>query len=100
MTGTRRPWFQFHLSTAVVLMFVAGGLMWANMTKSVVMLSRPAESFGWPVPFLIYRVGMKGDVYQDWYHACFVLDALLALCILLLCALSCEYLLRRRERRP
>ena len=26
----KRPWFQFHLSTAVVLMFVAGGLMWAN----------------------------------------------------------------------
>ena len=28
----KRPWFQYHLSTAVVLMFVAGGLMWANMT--------------------------------------------------------------------
>src|SRR5438445_5917 len=27
---SKRRWFQFHLSTAVVLMFVAGGLMWAN----------------------------------------------------------------------
>jgi len=27
----KRPWFQFHLSTAVVLMFVAGGLMCANI---------------------------------------------------------------------
>ena len=26
-----RPWLQFHLSTAVVLMFVAAGLLWANM---------------------------------------------------------------------
>lgn len=23
-------WFQFHLSTAIVLMFVAGGLLWLN----------------------------------------------------------------------
>lgn len=28
----KRPWFQIHLSTAVVLMFVAGGLIWANIT--------------------------------------------------------------------
>jgi hypothetical protein len=27
----KRPWLQFHLSTAVVLMFVAAGLLWANM---------------------------------------------------------------------
>jgi len=27
----KRRWFQIHLSTAVVLMFVAGGLLWANM---------------------------------------------------------------------
>lgn len=26
----KRPWFQLHLSTAVVLMFVAGALIWAN----------------------------------------------------------------------
>ena len=29
----RRPWFQVHLSTCVVLMFVAGGLIWANTTE-------------------------------------------------------------------
>ncbi|MCY3021414.1 MAG: hypothetical protein NTW87_20560 [Planctomycetota bacterium] len=27
----RRPWFQFHLSTAIVLMFVAAGLLWLNI---------------------------------------------------------------------
>jgi hypothetical protein len=27
-TTPRRPWFQIHLSTAVVLMFVAGTIMW------------------------------------------------------------------------
>ena len=25
--------FQFHLSTAIVMMFVAGGLMWANVSE-------------------------------------------------------------------
>jgi len=28
-----RSWFQVHLSTCVVLMFVAGGLMWANVHR-------------------------------------------------------------------
>jgi hypothetical protein len=32
----KRPWFQFHLSTAIVLMFVAGGLIWANVTEQCV----------------------------------------------------------------
>lgn len=27
----RRPWFQIHLSTTIVLMFVAGGLLWVNI---------------------------------------------------------------------
>ncbi len=27
----RRKRFQFHLSTAIVMMFVAGGLSWANL---------------------------------------------------------------------
>ena len=30
---TPRKRFQFHLSTAIVMMFVAGGLMWANVTE-------------------------------------------------------------------
>lgn len=30
----KRPWFQFHLSTAVVLMFVAAGLLWLNMPET------------------------------------------------------------------
>src|SRR5258706_512202 len=30
-TAPPRKRFQFHLSTAIVLMFVAGALMWANM---------------------------------------------------------------------
>jgi len=31
----RRPWFQIHLSTALVLMIAWGGLIWANMRDQV-----------------------------------------------------------------
>jgi len=31
----KRRWLQFHLSTAIVLMFVAGGLLWANTKERV-----------------------------------------------------------------
>jgi len=33
----KRSWFQIHLSTAVVLMVVAGVLMWVNVTPKLVM---------------------------------------------------------------
>jgi len=61
-----RPWFRFHLSTAIVLMFVAGVLVWANVTgrEDVRIESRtnfdPWRNykvlvryfrFGWPLTF-------------------------------------------------
>lgn len=48
MTEQRR-WFQFHLSTAIVVMFVAGGLLWANTAEK-----RYGEGWterGWPLSF-------------------------------------------------
>ena len=57
----KRPWFQYHLSTAVVLTFVASGLLWADLQQQVqaeVFVSGPASyqvirtrSFGWPFRF-------------------------------------------------
>jgi hypothetical protein len=32
--NAKRRWFQIHLSTAIVLMFAAGGLMWANTVET------------------------------------------------------------------
>jgi hypothetical protein len=51
----KRPWFQFHLSTAVVLMFVAGGLLWANMQPPYVSVlggdawETKFQWSGWPI---------------------------------------------------
>ena len=58
----KRPWFQIHLSTAIVLMFVAGGLMWANIggRKQNVPChlffncgDEVFTSYGWPL--VVYR---------------------------------------------
>src|SRR5689334_11537731 len=35
----RRARFQIHLSTAIVLMFVAGGLIWANVAFQEILLN-------------------------------------------------------------
>ena len=35
MSDKKPRWFQIHLSTAIVLMFVAGGLLAANISPSL-----------------------------------------------------------------
>ena len=53
----RRPFFQIHLSTAIMLMFTAGALIWANATPRTVVWVDSLGSlnvirrnmFGWPV---------------------------------------------------
>ena len=51
---TRRPRFQFHLSTMVAVVFCAGVLLWLNMRDyGKVYFVTDAESsviFGWPIP--------------------------------------------------
>jgi hypothetical protein len=44
-TTPRRAWFQIHLSTAVVLMFVAGGLMWGSFISQQ---TGERKTWGWP----------------------------------------------------
>ena len=58
----RRPFFQIHLSTAIVLMFTAGALVWANVTKQwVLVLSNAGWAFGWPFKFYLSQPS-KGDI--------------------------------------
>jgi hypothetical protein len=117
----KRPWLQYHLSTAVVLMFVAAGLLWLNMTR------RSAEDFGywtktcrgtfvnyrytdygWPVRCVSElsptEVGGKriepprtfGVILEWQWLAC---DVIVALIICGTTAILCEQLIRRKERR-
>jgi hypothetical protein len=45
-----RAWFQIHLSTAIVLMFVAGGLVWANIRQRITEVTFLVSVIdrGWP----------------------------------------------------
>ena len=59
-TVKKRAWFQIHLSTTIVLMFVAAGIMWLNLvpredTKNTLplLLARiRVTTKGWPKPVI------------------------------------------------
>ena len=102
----RRAWFQIHLSTAIVLMFVAGGLLWANVVYRV----DPSFAFahdgarielhvqGWPLHFDEYTIPSfrKDTVYPILPYP---INMLTALAIFGSTALVCEFIIRRREAR-
>ena len=121
----KRPWLQFHLSTAVVLMFVASGLLWLNMRPHQCLCSLPevgagatglAVYYGWPWPAWVSGLEDDASGERANYKAVVaaavriamdrtrsfvagVADALLALGIMASAAVSCEWRIRRRERR-
>src|SRR4051794_22733661 len=63
MSDKPRRWFQIHLSTAIVLMFVASGLLWLNLKDfynsqlDYSAFSPEVRHVGWPV-----RVHFRWDV--------------------------------------
>ena len=122
----RRGWFQIHLSTAIVLMFVAGGMIWVNCLNrevntdmlyhvapdGTIINSSPRHVYGWP--FGIYedyningehvKRGLKGpfvtsDILTDWNLWAAVFNISSALPVLGVVAFLCEWLIRRREAR-
>ncbi len=116
----KRPWFQIHLSTVVVMTVVAGILIWANMRHWAdrnymhAMMGIPAKAFGWPVEAAWFK-SLKGDgtnwiilfpsgtrifpmSSEAWWKVYFPNMATAG--VILVCAgLCCEYLIRRRERK-
>ncbi len=75
--------FQIHLSTALVLMFAVGGLMWANTRERIDVVKAaarvdPAEEtseslpgdpvykrYGWPFQAASRLIGTVADSYDD-----------------------------------
>src|SRR6185295_6096720 len=52
-TPPPRKRYQIHLSTAIVMMFVAGALMWANFARFDTHYSDPhCKIYGWPCKFM------------------------------------------------
>ena len=102
----RRAWFQIHLSTAIVLMFVAGVLNYANW----IWVEREFKGGdiwicrGMPVPFDGYpKVSpfppSSAMDYRYTDYRFMVANIVVGLILLALIGVICEYLIRRREAR-
>lgn len=111
-TGKPRRWFQLHLSTCVIMMFVASGLVWLNVRAN----SNPQfegntidylDGYGWPLYYyyasngkftivdLAFAVVEYGLVLNEilWKAVCF--NGIVSLFVLITTACCCEFLLRR-----
>ncbi len=123
----RRKRFQIHLSTAIVLMFVAGGLIWLNClpTRGFGVRLQPwaftdgmdeadgpyiSWSFrhGWPQSAVWTGKTMdktnrwlnrKEDNRILWFFKPVAIDCLVAVAILFAVWFLCEWLIRRRAAR-
>ncbi|MEI6235871.1 MAG: hypothetical protein WCT04_22680 [Planctomycetota bacterium] len=108
-------YLQFHLSTAVILMFTTGGIMWANFVpftlkahfgdvpdKDVI-----SSHYGWPWPFIKITNGKDSNgvlhnsfnVFTDWSGKNEILDLSVGLAILTVVWMISEGWIRFRERR-
>ncbi len=120
MTGNKRPIWQLHLSTALILAFISGGLLWANLTEyrywwiggeeayefDVLQESR---AMGWPCAVRYQFTGnahhQDGKPYLqsrtvfpvEFSPAAAVINATVAVLALLALAIACEFYIRVRR---
>ena len=106
----RRKRFQIHLSTAIVMTFVAGALIWANVGPYELPLMdrwrlgpRTLRLYGWPLCVNRYSISsmMGSDTAQ--YHGLseerIAVNVVVAIAILFATWFICEWLIRRRAAR-
>ena len=117
----KRPWFQVHLSTAIVLMFTAGFIIWANTRVTIWELDhRPKPRvpqyanedgvlkdfiYGWPIQsckFGTFIASGPRDQSPNWHQEGFdydvigcLIDVIVALAILFSVMIACERLQRK-----
>ncbi len=102
MSDKPRRWFQVHLSTAVVMMFVAGGLLWLQFYRYL--NTGDASDIGWP---LTNEFSNNADDSLSWEklgypHVPYIsvlLDIFFSANILLIATIASEFLIRRRENK-
>ena len=109
-TPKKRPWCQFHLSTAIVLMLVAGVLITLNQRHFKFRLDANTVycMYGFPIQCIPIKVDDPefepiqgvGEAYFDPAYWAILLDiAANSVCITGTWWL-CEWSIRRRERQP
>jgi hypothetical protein len=89
--STRRFW-QIHLSTAVGLMFVAGGLLWLNVKGNY--NEGKGMMLGWPMSF---PCGTSYFVSLHPFY--FALNFIFSIFVLAIFVFVCEWFLRSLEAR-
>lgn len=112
-TPPPRKRFQIHLSTAIVMMFVAGALIWANIEKQPVQVWQlnPIDGgdfgdiyFGWPFTAAVSRLSDEYSPESQRNPVFFLtlfcaIDIVVAIGILFTTLFLCEWLIRRRAAR-
>jgi len=84
----KRKRFQVHLSTAVVLMFAAGGMIWLNVTDR---WQGFHSLYGWPlVAMEAWHSTILDGTQRNLLIGSIALDALTALAILFAVWFVCE----------
>ena len=95
----RRPFFQIHLSTAIVLMFSAGALIWIN-THARMPYKCCIYDYGWPFTALERELTHNGLGKADtWSYEIFYLNMAIDVCTAQTILLAVRYLCERRIRR-
>ena len=112
----RRARFQVHLSTAIALMFTAGGLIWGNTIERTMLIQSDLNSleigqrseikyFGWPFPAIAKEIraperpndGAVSIVCGERSQGLGVpLNILVGAFLLFFVWYACEWLIRRR----
>ena len=91
-TPPPRKRFQIHLSTAIVMMFVAGGLVWANVWRRLVILdfdfsvpSAGESLYGWPSDAVWMDSTLNGSypLGTSYLWRWFYIGAIIDICVLL-----------------
>ena len=101
MSEKKRRLFQIHLSTAIVMMFVAGGLVRANTAARIFAYSEGKDPWfanGWPITFL--EKLEDGSEWRQIFWSALYADIAISVLILGTVAFVCERLTRREARKP
>lgn len=106
MSNLKRRWFRFHLSTAILLMMTAGGILWINLpcVKSTSELAAGKYEIlnaGWPVVYFesgyFRNEKMLFEPRMSWPVA--ILDFFCALLVIWRVPSLSEFLIRSRAVR-
>lgn len=103
-----RRWLQIHLSTAIVLMFAASGILWLNTKESAArwppgVYYEPmppgyhCKAFGWPYTYRILYGSDSDNERSQFNDYTLTIDIIVALFTILITAVVCEWLIYRRE---